>query len=88
MRAIAAILVLIIWFGLPASGIADETIATFQDRWPEASMRQGTSVETARLVANAPKDSLKPAIDAELLARIGRPPSRCDTMFCGLLSSR
>ena len=69
MRITAGLVALLAGCGLAATAIAGDEIANFAARWPDAPMRKPTLPELVHLVAGALKQDIKPALEAERLAR-------------------
>ena len=87
MRITSGLVALTLGLGLPAMAIADDEIASFSARWPQAPMRKPTISELVRLVAGAIKQDVKSARDVEPMARQQRSPP-CIGEICQLLNSR
>ena len=86
MRITAGLIALTVGLGLPGIASADEEIASFNTRWPEAAMRKPTLSELVHLVSGAVKRDIKPVIEAEN-AR-GQTSTPCIGEICQLLNSR
>ena len=86
MRITAGLVALLAGFGLPAMAIADDEIANFEARWPEAPMRKPTLTELVHLVAGALKQDIQTALEKERFARQQTSRS-CTGEICQLLSS-
>ena len=79
MRITAGLVALLAGFGLPAMAIADDEIANFEARWPEAPMRKPTLTELVYLVAGALKqDILRIPTIATTYSDPSRPPVTID----------
>ena len=87
MRITAGLVALLAGFGLPAMAIADDEIANFEARWPEAPMRKPTLPELVHLVAGALKQDIQTALEKEPSARL-QGSRLCTDEICHVLNSR
>lgn len=85
MQVYAALAAVVVGFGVPTGAAAEDKLASFEERWPEAAMRKPTLSELVHLVSGAIKRDIKPMIEAERERR--QKASRCSGEICQLVNS-
>lgn len=85
MRICVALAAVVVGFGVPTGAAADDEIASFNARWPEAAMRKPTLPELVHLASGAIKREIRPMIEAERERR--QKASPCRSEICQLVNS-